>query len=101
MPELHVAVNRHVVTYEPDGWPAGVITGLAQDDGGFLVEHVLSLRPHVLLPMIRTALEGPWSYRYVQLQIPASHPKAQGLRALATFAGFKEYDPGNWVIYPA
>lgn len=98
MRKLHVATDRHVITYEPDGWTAGVITGYVKDTR-FVVEHIIACQPHALRRMIRSALEGPWSYRHIVLQIPDAHPRARQLRALARWAGFEEYDPGNWVAY--
>lgn len=100
MPDLHVADNRRVITYEPGGVTAGIITGYLDEFNGFVMEHITTFQGDALRPMIRTALEGPWPYRYIRLQILGDHPRAQGLRVLAQWAGFVEYDPGNWVLYP-
>ena len=100
MHEFHVATGRHVVTYEPDGLPAGVITGYVDEMGGFVVEHVMTFRRNVLRPKIRTALRGPWPFAYAVLHINERHHRCTNLQSLARWAGFVEYAPTWWVMYP-
>ena len=92
----YLVENRTVWTWEPDGWPGGVITGVPDGHGGFRIEHV-ALFPHRgglrdLLALVDEGLSVAWDrYQYVTFHLPRTFPPAQSLRALAERRGFTCY----------
>ena len=59
----HLATDRLVWTYIPNGHPAGVITGFRDAAGGMVVEQVIrwpDRRSGSLLAMLEAALEEVW-----------------------------------------
>ena len=98
----HLVAGRYVFTYQPDGWPAGVLTGYVNHAQGFILEHVIAF-PHApattLRKMLKAGLEEAWTreYPYVAFHVPANHPQRDGLVALGTRCGFQEYATSWWV----
>ena len=53
---LYFARERVVITWQPNGWPAGVVTGYFHDDG-FIIEHVVTFAGGLLSIMTRECLQ--------------------------------------------
>lgn len=92
---LYIVGERTVLTYEPEGWPAGVITGYPSA-GGFHVEHVVVFpgQPSTaLLRMVRLGLEEAWrrGYDSVTFCVPRDFRLTRGLVRLGHRLGFEEY----------
>ena len=101
--ELYIVENRIVVTYQPEGWPAGVLTGFVNAAGGFVLEHVISLNPTMLIPMLTAAIEEATNrhYRYIRFGIPRDFPIFKKLEMLALRLNFKFRDADsfqNWYM---
>jgi hypothetical protein len=100
----HLVSGRWVFTYEPNGWPAGLLTGYMNKAGGAVLEHVVAF-PHTprltVVKMLRAALEEAWArdYPYVVFHLPADHPQHDGLAALGTRCGFHEYATTWWTAH--
>lgn len=97
---ITLAENRIVVTRE-DPWPCGFITGY-EADGGFVVEHIVSFRPDVLLPLLRDgiALATERGYGHLRLRLPREWILTPRLRLLALRMGFTRYhEDGAWIDY--
>ena len=91
----HVQTDRIVFTWVPVAWPAGVLTGVADELGGFRLEHVVAFdrTPGSALALVRAGLAEAWlrRFEYVLFRIPHAHPHARGLKALARRVGGHEY----------
>lgn len=104
-PRTHLVSDRLVFTYQPDGWPAGVLTGYVNQAPAFILEHVVVFpgQPQATLRTLLTlGLEEAWhrQYQYVAFFMPADHPRHRGLTTLATRLGFVEATAGWWRIWP-
>lgn len=89
----HVVDNRIVLTYEPDGWPAGVITGYAQRET-FCVEHVIVFPwapGKTMMAMLRVGLEEARrrGYTRVMFILPDAFPLTPKLRRVGERLGFR------------
>lgn len=98
----HLALNRLVWTYLPQGQPCGFITGYEDETAGFVVEHIVRWSGS-LRAMLRAALEEAWARRfeYVVLMVPAQHVAQPALILLALRMGFREYertDEAAWFV---
>ena len=103
-PVTHFVADRMVWTYQPDGWPRGMLTGYLNQAGGFVLEHVVAFpggTAQTLVKMLRIGMEEAWTreYPYIVIFIPADHPDHPGLTALAKRCGFKEYATSYWVAH--
>ena len=103
-PNGHLVSNRMVFTWEPEGWPLGVMTGYLNRANGFVLEHVIAFpgTPKLtLVRMVRAGLQEAWrrDYPYVVFHVPADHPQHAGLTALGTRCGFHEYATTFWVAH--
>lgn len=92
----HTYTGQVVFTWVPDVWPAGVLTGHADAEGGFVLAHVIAFdhTPTSALRLVRAGLqEAFWEcgWKYVIFRVPHAHPKARGLKALARRVGAIEY----------
>ena len=98
----HIVEGRIVYTYQPSGWPEGVLTGFFNTEGGCVLEYVIAWRGGALMPMMHAGIAEAWDRgaRYILFQIPPDHPQARGLQALAKRMRFEEYSPGWYVRYP-
>ena len=90
----HMALNRLVWTYLPDGVPLGLITGY-ENAGGFVLEQIVRFpdtSPTVLVPMLRAAVAEAWmrDYAHVVLMIPQG--TTNGFHLLARRFGFTVYE---------
>lgn len=103
MPDrLHIVGDRMVVTYQPEGWPVGMLSGYLNRAGGFILEHVVAFPESpkdTLMHMLREAIQEAWEreYPYIAIYIPSTHPQHAGLTALAQRCGFTEYAATYWV----
>lgn len=103
----HVQTGQVVFTYVPGPWPAGVLTGHADAEGGFRLAHVIAFdrTPGSALALVRAGLSAAWAqeFRYVLFRIPHAHPQARGLKALARRVGAIEYavhpEEAFYVVY--
>lgn len=95
----YVAEGRLVYTYQPDGWPHGVLTGYVNEAGGFVLEHVVAFRPRTVLPLVRAGLAYAWErgWAFVIFHVPGRHPQRSGLCAVGRRLGFVEYAPSYWL----
>lgn len=98
----HVALDRIVWTYLPDGQPLGLITGYDDGEGGFVAEQIVRWAGS-LSAMLRAGLEEAWAHRFqhVILMIPSLHAKAEALTLLALRMGFEDYarnDEAAWFV---
>jgi hypothetical protein len=84
-----------VVTYTPDQWPVGFLTGYDDEAGGWALEHVVSFTANAkdLLTLVRLGLREAWArgFQYVTFHIPKTFPHARQLGLLGMRAGFEEY----------
>jgi hypothetical protein len=95
----HVAANRIVFTYEPDGWPAGLVTGYSDYHGDvpvFQVEHVCvfpKTSTTTLLRMARLGIEEAWGrgFERIVYGVPRAFPLMPALARLGERLGFEEY----------
>ena len=94
--------QRVVWTYSPDRWPAGLISGWADEDHLFHVEHVVTFRRGILLAMLRAGVEAARDEGFAALviTIPVDFPPALGLLRLARRLGFEPYasDPAAYHV---
>lgn len=93
MTPIHHAPDRDVFTYQPDGWPLGVLTGYADGQGGFVLEHmiVFAYAPMTtLVRMLRAGLEEAWArdYASVRFTLPHGFPLASHLDRIGRRLGF-------------
>jgi hypothetical protein len=92
---ISVRTNRYVVTYTPDQWPVGFLTGYDDEAGGWALEHVVAFdqSPKTLLALVRHGLEEAWArgFEYVTFHIPTAFPQARQLTLLGLRLGFEEY----------
>lgn len=88
-----VVGHRDVLTYEPHGWPAAVITGYADGKGGWVIEHVIVFESGALRGLVAVGLEEAWTrgYDYVTFTMPRAFPLRTKLMRLATRFGFRRY----------
>lgn len=90
---FHHAERREVFTYQPGGWPLGVLTGYADGLGGFVLEHVIVF-PYApwttLMRMMRDGMEEAWSrgYTCVRFRLPQTFPLAPQLEKVGRRVGF-------------
>ena len=92
---MHVATDRQVWTYEPDGWPLGVLTGYARDDG-VVLEHMIvfpGAPPSTLVSMLAEGAETAWAhgYAFVIFGLPHAMPRRDQLVSLARSVGADVY----------
>ena len=100
-PKTHLVSGRVVFTYQPEGWPVGVLTGYVNQSNGFILEHVIAFpgAPKLtLVKMVREGLAEAWAreYQYVAFHVPADHPNHAGLTTLGKRCGFHEYATTWW-----
>lgn len=99
----HLAENRLIWTYMPNGHPVGVVTGFRDEAGGVVVEQVIrwpQMRSGSLLAMLEAALEEVWRLEapYAIVLVPAEN---SGLESLALRMGFEPYaerEDGTWFV---
>lgn len=88
--------NQVVFTFWPDSaeWYQGVLTGHGNDDGDFVLRHVIAFKPGVLLPLLRAGIEEArvLGYRQITFGIPDTFPKARGLSLAALKVGCTVYE---------
>ena len=99
----HLATNRLVWTYVPNGHPAGVVTGFRDEAGGVVVEHVIrwpDRRSGGLLAMLAAAWEavGQVEAPYVVVLIPATEPRLESLALKMGFEPYAETEDGRWYV---
>lgn len=103
----HVAFDRVVFTYQPEGVGLGLVTGFIQD-GCFFIEHVHvfpGAPASTLVRMLRTGMEMVWAYGCTRIAAhhTHTHPLAQGLDAVARRFGMRMYhddiDARHWAIW--
>ena len=87
-----LVTDRHVFTYEPNGWPAGVITGYRSGDG-FALEHVIAFERGQLPALIRAGLEEVQAqgWGFLTFHLPLQFRLAPALGRLAKRMGFVVY----------
>jgi hypothetical protein len=92
---INVRTNRYVVTYTPDQWPVGFLTGYDDEAGGWALEHVVAFdqSPKTLLALVRLGLQEAWArgFQYVTFHVPKTFPHARQLTLLGLRLGFEEY----------
>lgn len=96
----HVVTGRIVFTYQPQGWPLGVLTGHPDGAGGFALEHVIVLPGApvtTLLRMLHAGLEEAWRrhFDYVTFFLPHDLPIREPLEQVGTRMGFRVYETTN------
>ena len=105
---VHVATDQTVLTYAPHGWPAGVLTGKADSQGGFQLAHVIAFPNSpswTLSRLLHVGLEEAWrrEYDYVTFCLPHEFPLREVLDMLGTRLGFRVYettdDAAFYVLY--
>lgn len=100
---MDVRTNRYVVTYQPGEWPAGVLTGYDDEQGGWALEWTIAFdrSPATLVAMFRAGLEEAWGrgFRYVVFHVPHAYPQAEGLMAVGRRVGFTEYSRDERHVY--
>lgn len=99
----HLAENRLVWTYVPNGHPAGVVTGFRDEDGGVVVEHIIrwpQSRSGGLLAMLRAALEEVWrlGVPYAVVLIPDKNHRLESLALKMGFEPYADTDEGTWFV---
>jgi len=105
MSAVHTVTDRLVVTYQPDGWARGVLTGVADGQGGFGVEHVIVFNgspPTLLMDMLRAGLQEAWNrgFAYVTWRVPHVFPAALALAEVGRRLGFtKEREDDTWAYF--
>lgn len=100
------AVGGQVVfTYWPEGaeWYQGLLTGHGDDDGGFVLKHVVAFTPGVLLPLLRAGIAEARSLGYtrIRLGIPDAFPSAGPLSRAARAVGcsiYRQADGWTWWV---
>lgn len=97
MTPFYAAEGRWVLTYQPDRWPVGIITGYPDGVGGFAVEHVITISGEpgaVGMAMMRAGLEEAWArgFKYVTYHLPNDYPPAGALREVGRRLGFVEQE---------
>lgn len=93
-----LATERLVWTYGSP-WPLGVVTGY-EDNGAFVVEHVIAFRPGRLIPMLRAAqgIARARGYDHVRFRVPRAFPLSRQLRIIAGRLGCRVYyEDAEWV----
>ena len=93
---MNIRRGRIVWTWEPDGWPGGIVTGQPDRHGGFRIEHVVLLPPRQgfadLIAFVNAGLALAFElYEYVTFHLPRAFRLAHKLRALAMHLGFTRY----------
>ena len=99
----HLALNRLVWTWVPNGHPAGVVTGFRDDAGGVVVEQVIrwpQSRSRGLLAMLGAALEEVWSLGapYAVVLVPIPTPRLESLALKMGFEPYAETEDGRWFV---
>ena len=99
----HLATDRLVWTYIPNGHPAGVVTGFRDEAGGVVVEQVIRWpqdRSWGLLAMLTAALEEVWRLGapYAVVLVPPRKPKLESLALKMGFDPYAETDDGTWFV---
>jgi hypothetical protein len=99
-----VVGNRLVYTYWPEGaaWYTGLLTGHGDDDGGFVLEHVVAFTPGTLLPLLRAGIAEAQAlgYRRIRFGIPDAFPTARALGRAARAVGCAPYARAEgWTYY--
>ena len=99
----HLALNRLVWTWVPNGHPAGVVTGFRDDAGGLVVEQVIRLphmRPGGLLAMLGAALEEVWRLEapYAIVLVAPRTPRLELLALKMGFEAYAETEDGTWFV---
>ena len=93
--DLAVVSHRWVMTWTPDGWPAGLITGYPIERM-FVVEHVVvfpGASRGALVEMLTAGLEEAWrrDFQEVVFWVPRTFRLAAALIRVAGGLGFQEY----------
>lgn len=91
----HVAFDRIVFTYEPDGIPLGIVTGFIAD-ACFFIEHVHVFQgapASTLIRMLNVGKSMAWAYGCTRIAAhhTKDHPNAEGLDVLARRYGMTPY----------
>ena len=99
----HLATDRLVWTYLPNGHPVGVITGFRDEAGGVVVEQVIRWsedRSWGLLAMLDAALEEVWSLGapYAVVLVPTGKPRLESLALKMGFEPYAETSEGTWFV---
>jgi hypothetical protein len=96
--------NQVVYTYWPEGaaWYEGLLTGHGDEEGGFVLKHVVAFKPGTLLPLLRAGIAEAKAlgYRRIRLGIPDDFPPAQALGRAAERVGCVPYaHEDGWTYY--
>ena len=99
----HLATNRLVWTYVPNGHPVGVVTGFRDEAGGVVVEQVIRWpqdRSGGLLAMLGAALEEVWRLGapYAVVLVPAAARRLESLALKMGFERYAETPDGTWFV---
>ena len=99
----HLATNRLVWTYVPNGHPAGVVTGFRDEAGGVVVEHVIrwpQMRSRGLLAMLGAAWEAVWRLDapYAVVLVPPQNRRLESLALKMGFEPYAEQEEGIWFV---
>lgn len=100
MPSLHIVNNRDVVTWEPKGWPAGVVTGrfIGKPFKGYFVEHVVVFAKGLLPLMYRDCINHAKAIQleWIEFFLPHEYEWKKEIEKLASRKGFiKVYENSN------
>ena len=87
---IYIVNDRVVMTYEPEVWPEGVLTGYYTNDNGFMVEHIITFNSHALLGLIRGCMDEAtmMNLDYITFYIPRDIPNYRRLNKLARYFSF-------------
>jgi len=99
----HLATNRLVWTYVPNGHAAGVVTGFRDEAGGVVVEQVIRMppmRPGGLLAMLGAALEEVWGLNapYAVVLVSSQNRRLESLALKMGFEPYAETEDGRWYV---
>ena len=93
MSAFYTIRDRWVLTYQPERWPLGFITGYPEGET-FVVEHVVNTSGvlGVTLAMMRAGLEEAWArgFTSVRFHVPHAYPPAAALAEIGRRLGFVE-----------
>ncbi len=90
---MYTVTNRIVATYQPDGWPRGVLTGADDGCGGFALEHVIVFNgapATLLMDMLRAGIQEAWArdFSAITWKVPHAFPAALALAEVGKRLGF-------------
>jgi hypothetical protein len=96
--------DRWVLTYQPRRWPMGVITGVPDGDGGFAVEHVITISGEpasVGMAMMKAGLDEAWrrGFKYVTFHLPHDLPAGAALAEVGRRLGFVKQSENAQATY--